>query len=276
MPDGSAFLRTLGVWQQAIDILAAELDAPLAFQVAALPLDSFLDAPDWDEEPDAKRWSLLNNLPDASAGSQLTKYLPQVSKSNPNHDRLILAALLQSIHADHDQLGITNHHTLPSPYFFASMQTIYAASCDENLSPQEQAAFPHASLFLLQHYLHMHRPLREQIAKRMQASSTTMRWNTTVIFHRMQSIVDLFLAYHNWRSDGPLLASVETAPWETNEPRNFRAVVQIHHRDILIFPGETIVPDQQMVRKAELALGWVLTALFRYAPNVGLKAPPFW
>jgi len=97
-----------------------------------------------------------------------------------------------------------------------------------------------------------------------------------VIFHRMQSIVDLFLGYHNWRSDGPLLASVETAAWNTNEPRNFRAVVNIRHRDILMYPGDTLVPDAKMAREAEQALSWVLTALFRYAPDVGFKAPPFW
>jgi len=276
LPDGSNYQRTLGIWQQAIDVLIAELEAPLSFQVAALPLDLFLDTPNWSEPPDPTRWSLLNTVHEGNTESSLTAYLPQISRRNPNHDRLILAALLKSIHDNQKQTDKPDRTTLPSPYFFASMQTIYAASHDDSLSPLERAAYPRASLFLLRHYLHMHRPLRDQIARRVQAGSTTMRWNTTVIFHRMQSIVDLFLGYHNWRSDGPLLASVETAAWNTNEPRNFRAVVNIRHRDILMYPGDTLVPDAKMAREAEQALSWVLTALFRYAPDVGFKAPPFW
>ena len=41
-------------------------------------------------------------------------------------------------------------------------------------------------------------------------------------------------------------------------------------------PGEQIVPYAAVVAQSEQALAWVLTAIFRHAPDLGLKSPLFW
>ncbi len=40
--------------------------------------------------------------------------------------------------------------------------------------------------------------------------------------------------------------------------------------------GDGVVPGREEVARAEEALAWVLWALFAYAEEIGLKAPPFW
>lgn len=275
LPEDSTYQRTLGVWQQALDVLIAEGKGPLPFQLYALPLSNFLDAPDWDEPPDERRWTQLTNSETSDSGSALQRYLPQVTKRNPRHDQLILAALLGALHNDH-RLTRSYRQPEPNPFFFRNMQTIYFASHDPNLPPLRQAAYPWASLFLLKHYLFMHRSVRDKIAKRVRANAANLRWNTTVILHRMQSVVDLFLAHHGFRSDGPLLAYVDTAPWDSAGTRTFRALVNIRHAEIIIPADETIYPTRQDINHCEQSLAWVLTALFRYAPDLGFKTPPFW
>ena len=156
------------------------------------------------------------------------------------------------------------------------MQVIHAASHAPGLPPLAQAGYPWDSLFLLRHYLYLHPGLRKQINQQMRASAMQMRWNTSIILHRMQSVVDRFLAYHGWRSDGLLLAYPETAPWEQETVRTFQVQVRIRDAAILMLPGEQVVPTPVAVQDAERALGWVLTALFRHAPDLGFKPPPFW
>ncbi len=275
LPDGTAYQRTLGVWQQALDVLLAERKDPLPFQLFALPLNHFLDAPDWGDPPDARRWSQLTSAQAADSSSGLQRFLPQVTQRNPRHDQLILAALLQALHDNH-RLTRSYRQPEPNPYFFTTMQTIYSASHDSSLPPLRQAAYPWASLFLFKHYLIQHRPLRDKIAKRIRANAAKQSWNTTIILHRMQTVVDIFLAYHGFRSDGPLLAYVDTAPWDSADTRTFRALVKIRHAEILIPPAESIYPTRQEIAQCEQALAWLFTALFRYAPDLGFKAPLFW
>lgn len=276
LPAGTAFERTLNVWHQALDVLRSEVaENELAFQLAAIPLPAFLDQPDWDEPPTDSHWVWLTSSQTRTTGG-LQRFLSQVPHSNPLHDRLILAALLQELHLDSALARKSQRYPKPDPAFFQTIQVIYAASHAEGLSPLAQATYPWASLFLLRHYLHLHPVLRTQIERRLRASATTMRWNTTVILHRMQGIVDLFLAYHGWRSDGPLLVFAETPPWNQEAARTFRITARIRHREILVASGDNILPRVADVRTAEHALAWVLTALFRYAPDLGFKAPPFW
>jgi len=40
--------------------------------------------------------------------------------------------------------------------------------------------------------------------------------------------------------------------------------------------GETLLPSKKDIRIAEESLAWVLEAIFRYSPDLGLKSAPFW
>lgn len=276
VPEGTAYEKTLGIWHQALDILLGERKgAGLPFQLLALPLNSFLDRPDWDDV-DPKRWTALTTRNGvAPQESGLTKYLEQIPRQKAAQDRIILAALLQSLRENDALRAKAQRYPAPDPRFFGSMTSIYSASHDENLSELEQAAYPWASLFLLKQYLHLHPVLRKRLDARLRAGTQRMSWNTTIILHRMQTIVDLFLAYHGWRSDGGLLAYAETPPWHTPGSRTFQVYVKVRHAGILL-AGDGLMPQRGDVKFAEESLAWVLAALFRYSPDLGFKAAPFW
>ncbi|RLD03215.1 MAG: hypothetical protein DRI32_07695 [Chloroflexi bacterium] len=278
LPKGTEYDRTLGTWHQALDILIDERGgASLPFQLFALPLNSFLDRPDWDEEPASARWTVLTAQAKSSPQKNgLSKYLSQIPKQKAQQDRIILAALLQSLR-ENDKIGQkARRYPTPDPNFFGGIATIYTASHGEDLSEIEQAAFPWASLFLLKHYLHLHPLLRKSLSGRLSAGSHGMNWNTTIILHRMQTIIDIFLAYHGWRSNGPLLAFATTPPWNKDDVRTFRVRVKIRHSAILLSEGEGLRPRREEIKVVETSLAWVLTALFRYSPDLGFKSPPFW
>jgi len=48
------------------------------------------------------------------------------------------------------------------------------------------------------------------------------------------------------------------------------------HPEVLMGEEDGVVPGREEVARAEEALAWVLWALFAYAEEIGLKAPPFW
>lgn len=274
VPEGTAYEKTLGIWHQALDILLGEREgAGLPFQLLALPLNNFLDRPDWDDI-DPKRWTALTTR-NGAAPQELTKYLAQIPRQKPAQDRIILAALLQSLRENESLRQKIQRYPDPNPAFFGSMASIYSASHDESLSEIEQAAYPWASLFLLKQYLHLHPILRKRLDERLRAGTQRMSWNTTIILHRMQTIVDLFLAYHGWRSDGALLAYAETPPWNTPASRNFQVFVKVRHAGIFL-AGDGLLPSRDDLKLAEESLAWVLVALFRYSPDLGFKAAPFW
>lgn len=277
LPRGTIFDRTITVWSQALDVLRNELgSADVAFQLAAMPLPLFLDQPDWNEPPTHSQWLWITTEKGAVSAPGLQRFLPQIPQRSSLQDRLILAALLQALQRDPAIQRKARQYPQPNPQFFRSMEMIYAASHADGLQPLEQAAFPWASLFLLRHYLHLHPELRAQIEQRLQAGAVTMRWNTTTILHRMQSVIDLFLAYHGWRSDGPLSVFADVAPWEQETVRTFQVIAHIRHPELLIVPGDTVLPHSKEIRAAEQALAWVLTALFRYSTDLGFRSPPFW
>ena len=278
LPKGTEYERTLGTWHQALDILVDERGGTsLPFQLFALPLNSFLDRPDWDEELASARWTVLTAQATSSPQeNSLSKYLSQVPRQKAHQDRIILAALLQSLR-ENDKIGQkARRYPTPDANFFGGIATIYIASHDENLSEIEQAAFPWASLFLLKHYLNLHPLLKKNLAGRLSAGSRGVNWNTAIILHRMQTIVDIFLAYHGWRSNGPLLAYTGTAPWNKDDVRTFRVRVKIRHSAILLPEGEGLRPRREEIKVVEASLAWVLTALFRYSPDLGFKSAPFW
>ena len=80
----------------------------------------------------------------------------------------------------------------------------------------------------------------------------------------MQRVIDTFLAYYGWKSNVYLSAKAVLAEGAA-EP------FQISVSTIGFFLG-----DVDESRRKTDALEWVLTALFRYAEDLGLGRPRFW
>jgi len=53
-------------------------------------------------------------------------------------------------------------------------------------------------------------------------------------------------------------------------------VVQIRNREILMLPGQTILPSQEEVDTAQKALAFMLFAIFAYVDELDLAGTGFW
>jgi len=290
LPRGREWERTLTVWERAVATVARQEKGDLPFRLLAMPLGEFLERPDWAEPPADARWENLldparlegfapGERAPVSAGRALARgkkgRLPRgLARRSSREDRLILAALWQ-VFREEAACGERSAYPYPDPAFFDVMGLIYAASHDPQAPPLRRAAVPYASLYLLREYLRMHPLLRQALSKGLVRGGGAMRWNATNILHRMQVVIAIFLKYHGWRAEGPLLAYPTAADWGEAGTRTFGVTVRIREPELLV-EGDGVVPGRDEVERAEEALAWVLWALFAYAPDLGLKTPPFW
>lgn len=277
---------TLATWERAVANVASSAGA-LPFRLLAMPLPEFLADPDWDEPPSDRWEDLLDpaQLPSFGAAQQgetdkspipapKKQRLPQGLRRalSPHDDRLILAAYWQMFREQAQA-----QFPQADPAFFDLVSLIYAVSHDdESRSPLAQASLPKASLYLLGKYLQMHPDLRQALSKAITRGSGSMRWSPTTILHRMQQVIRVFLEFHGFTPDGPLVVEANLPPWDRPGPRDFRVSVCIKKAELLMGDRDGVLPGQDTVRRVEQALAWVLWALFVYSAEVGVKHAPFW
>jgi len=296
--------RTVGVWERGLGLVVEEVGGPLPFGLVGMTLGEFLERPDWSEPPEAGRWRAIEPgsrsqvAGSRDVGARHASPVPAGSKGqvaggkkgalavrgevpaallrrSPADDRRILAAYWQWLQERGPEVAYTEEHPRPDPVFFEVMGVIYAASHSEGQSVVRRAAYPYASVYLLGKYLEMHPKLRGRLRRVLERGRETMRWNVTTILHRMQGVIREFLRYHGYEV-GRWLMAVPESSWERGEgPQDFGVRVRIHP-EVLMGEGDGVVPGQEAVARAEEALAWVLWALFAYAEEIGLKAPPFW
>ena len=278
---------TLATWERAVAIAAEKHGGALPFRLLAMPLPEFLANPDWDEPPSDRWENLLDpaRLPTFGAAQPVEtdktlisarkkQRLPQGLRRalSPHDDRLILAAYWQMFREQ-----AQGQFPQADPAFFDLVSLIYAASHDNEVrSPLAQASLPKASLYLLRKYLEMHPDLRQALNKAITRGSGSMKWSPTTILHRMQQVVRVFLKFHGFTPDGPLVVEADLPPWDVPGPRDFRVSVCIKKAELLMGDRDGVVPGRDTVRRVEQALAWVIWALFVYSAEVGVKHAPFW
>ena len=292
LPHGREWDRSVQTWERATAIVSEESGGRLPFDIVAIPLQEFLTDPDWTEPPNLARWEPLFDPaqapgfdPGSRSGASMAvspvdprqrpiTQLPSALRRSARDDRLILLAFWQSFQEQASILGGNRPH--PDPVFFDVMRIIYTASHDPHTDLLSKAAVPYASLYLLQQYLAMHPDLRKALSKAITRGSGSMRWSTSTILHRMQVIITTFLRYHGWQAGGPLQAYPELSGWDNTRTQSFAATVRIRNPELLMVPGDEIVPGKDAVQAVEEALAWVLWALFAHGEDIGLKQAIFW
>jgi hypothetical protein len=283
IPRGAELERTLRTWRHALQVVAGENDGRLPFRLLARPLLEFVEAPDWSEPPERSRWLAVEPATLSSeTRSQETALAPrsalpvELQRRSLRQDRLILAAFWQ-VFQEEEWTG-RNDGQFPQPQadFFDLVGLIYAAGHDPQAPARIQAAVPYASIYLLREYLRLRPDLRRRLHDALAGSARMMNWNTTLVLHRMQVVIDAFLAAHGWTSDGPLVAHPMVASWEQDGPRSFGVHVQVRAKELLMASESGVVPTESEVRQAEVALAWVLRALFAHSQEIGLPRPAFW
>ena len=231
----------------------------------------FLADPDWSPTPDPTRWrNLTEPLPESRTVEAQTS-VPELPQFSSKQNALLLQAQLQWLNENK-----THHHQskFPDPGFFEVMEIIYLASYKSNASPLERAAFPQASIYLLGQYLTSNPELREALNQAITRGGAGAFWNVHYVQQRMQQVIDIFLEYHGFRSDGALRAIPVTVDWNALQPKSFAVQVKIETAELL--PSAEYGSARSRIEAAENALAWVLRALFAHAARIGLKTPKFW
>ena len=279
---------TIATWERANATVAEAQDGTLPYEHVGLTLAAFLENPDWGEPPDPDRWfSLIDPAQQEDFGlaetnaSKSKRKPPPLATADPyrpesnTQSYLIMRAYLQHLHTYGADLLAPDGPPAPSPHFFGIWQVIYAPSHPLNPTPVQQARHPQASLYLLRTYLELHPPLHKALAKAIRRGGSGVRWSASLILHRMQNVINLFLRYHGYRGS-PTLQAVPVPSWRRRPRKDFGIQVKIHP-ELLMPEGEDgLVPMREEVERAEQALAWVLWSLFSYAEDLGLPRAKFW
>jgi hypothetical protein len=273
LPRGTKWDRTLHVWSKAMEVVKEKSEKELGFRLFAIPRREFLVAPDWEAERKLL-WVEVAPREKSTAIQLAAEAIPERVLYGSSHEqRLVLAALWQDF-MENLQPTIQSFPE-PEPEFFQIMGLIYAASHGAGLSALERARLPVASIYLLNEYLTMC-DLRNRLNKALHSGKGDVRWNPTTIMHRMQVVINTFLAAHGWSSHGPLFVIANMSEWGRDESRTFGVKVRIHSAEIMMAKDDLVVPSSDELRNAEKALEWVLQALFEYSLELGLGRIEFW
>jgi hypothetical protein len=88
-----------------------------------------------------------------------------------------------------------------------------------------------------------------------------------MVIHRMQQVVNQFMAFHGWTTNGLLRVDAVYGNWSGVGPFGIKA----ERIGLWGFGGNYVDGRRPME-----ALCWVLWALFEYAEDIGLGRPEFW
>jgi hypothetical protein len=144
---GREWTRTLTVWQEACNLVAQQQNEALLFRLLAMPLDEFLNAPEWEKT--SRRWE------------EPSAYIPQVERKEPKRpyegsvsvvypsrrsaqdDYVILSALLER----YNETRLNRLDRQPEFAFLDLVILIYSASHSELRDFWQGVSFPDASIY---------------------------------------------------------------------------------------------------------------------------------
>ncbi len=303
LPFGPLWDTTVSVWERAAAIVADERNGRLPFQIVALPLIDFLDTPDWGTTPDARWESLFDPAQTKNFGRQAQKdsapaaqdtapvttakptaqkraRLPEALKRRTaSDDRRVMEAYYQHVIELGPALAYTAAQPQPDRAFFEVMRVIYAASYPEDATPWQLSLYPHASIYLLRKYLELHPILCMALKKAIEGRTSRTTWNPTMVMHKMQDVIDVFLGYHGFTNSGGLRAYPTSNYNRPELAGDFKVAVSLHPEMLPGHENKTYFA-RDFTEPTERALAWVLWALFAHSPDIGLKLkgeyPAFW
>ena len=261
VPPGHKFIKTCNVWRSVIENLREELDEPVNFTLKAIPLVDFLLEPEWEVETSARWWDLTKIVREQQEHGAIQESITEGRITrNSKEDLVLLTALHLALKAEQEPQWVKAIDL----DFMDVIVKIYEVSHPEDHQSPWRWMPPYGSLSLLKDYFDLHPVLRKRLHASLHQNTSKWSWNSRTILHRMQRVIDTFLAYYGWKSNVYLSAKAVLAEGAA-EP------FQISVTTIGFFLG-----DVDESRRKTDALEWVLTALFRYAEDLGLGRPRFW
>ncbi len=260
-PGGSEWNGTIQRWGRGCRALSEGED--LGFRLLALPIGEFLVNPDWTPIA-SSRWLDLTVTSNSVRNNSESQQESQVSAYDQTHsaydDVIVVNAAAQDYKAN-----ILS--TKPSPDFgvFTLVYDIYNASH----SAENYLAFgaiPHTSIHMLRVLMEKRADLVEKLNRGMNCGRKS-EGQALVVYH-MQGVIDTFLNYYQWESGEVLRAEAVANNREWNGIGPFGILVKAR---VAPSPGDVWGNSSEI----DVALAWVLWALFKYSEQIGLDRPKF-
>ena len=263
---GQRWNRTLNIWREACKLVVEQTKLPLGFKLLAIPILEFLRTPEWDVEL-SPRWQDVTapakkrSLPEKDNQGEVEEIAALGMTHNIVDDCILLAALKYDfiVHKLPD---------LPEPELklFKLAHLIYTAADTPDSDFYTQMAPRYASIYLLKRYLEIHPDLVVNLRKAIHSGRGRMYWSPKTILHRMQMVINTFMAYYGFYAGGNLRVM------PTADPEEGASQFGIH----VDVPNLYLSENFQTAREIKHGLAWMIWAFFEYGTELGLGRPEFW
>ena len=257
---GQRWNRTLNVWREACKLVAEQTKLPLGFKLLAIPILEFLRTPEWDVEL-SPRWQDVTapakkrSLPEKDNQDEVEEIATLGITHSIAEDCILLEALKQDYVAN-------KLHELPKPELklFELARVIYFAREVSWMAP------PYTSIYLFKCYLELHPDLVTNLRKAIHSGRGRMYWSPKTILHRMQMVINTFMAYYGFRVSNSFQIFATVEPEEGTSQFSVKVEVLYEH----------LSSDYVEAVDTQKSLAWMLWALFEYGAELGLGKPEFW
>jgi hypothetical protein len=257
-PNSKESRDTIQRWTRVYRALSDEEE--LGFTLFSMPLGEFLINPDWSSSV-SERWANLS-IPteEMNTDSGTRTAMPvfaYVDRQSAYDDCIVVNAANQEF-----QVRVLPGKPKPDFGLFKLVCDIYNGSHAKS-NYWAFAGIPYASIHMLKVLFEKREDLLERLNQRMNQGRHGE--SPLLVVQHMQNVIDCFLNYYAWESGSILSAEAINRGYEGHP---FGVVV-----NALVAPH----PGDGWENKSEVdvALAWVLSALFKYAEQIGLDKPRF-
>ncbi len=257
-PNSKESRDTIQRWARVYRALSD--DEELGFALFSMPLGEFLINPDWSPSP-SDRWANLSvSIGESGTDGGTTTNVHVFAYSDDHYaydDCIVVNAAVQVY-----QARILPGKPKPDFGLFKLATDIYNASYSKS-NYWAMVGIPYASIHMLKILFEKREDLLEQLNKCMNQGRHGE--SPILVVHHMQGVIDCFLNYYAWESGSILKAEAINRGYEGHP---FGVVVNA-------FVAPPRGDGWENKSEIEVALAWVLSALFKYAEQIGLDKPRF-
>lgn len=226
------------------------------------------DQPSQEEVPSALQPVLESHL------AVTDELLPPFLQTYQPADLPTLNLILQSLAADNSG----SHKNLVFPdsgrgEFFDLVRMIYQVSHYSDGPVQKQSALPVLSIWLMYRYLNMHqnKALLQAVLRGREEVRKSLNRGINLFRDAYTRMCWTFLRYHGFGRGGPLEVSVRV-PTLSGDQSEIWVDVNIYDAKMVIGRDGLLIEGDLEI--TELALSWMLSAIWLYGEELGLAIPP--
>jgi hypothetical protein len=257
-PNSKESRDTLQRWTRAYRALSDEDE--LGFNLLSMPLGEFLINPDWNPAPSDRWVNLSVPLLESDASDGASNAVP-VFAYNDGHSAYDDCIVVNAANQEY-QANVFPGKPKPDFGLFKLACDIYNASFSKS-NYWAMAGIPYASIHMLKILFEKRVDLLERLNKCMNQGRHGE--SPVLVVQHMQGVIDCFLNFYAWESGNILKAEAVNRGYEGHP---FGVVVNAF---VAPHPGD----GWENKSEIDVALAWVLSALFKYAEQIGLDKPRF-